>query len=354
MQVFSKEWFKRHQRKLLWFANTDRGKDLLRIGGDIPDGKRIVKVFPNCVTWLEEVTRKGDPVFTTCFYGNEKVGRRLFYGLHPLWSTLHWLDEVFIDRHVPELSFGFSTFGPVYPSAGTLSPCDGMIDGGNAIYTWNDLRSAASGAAVYVTQSNRFMGIDAYNTASYPLTYSNINRCIFMFDTSSMYTSKPVNNIVVTPFSISAATFSFYSANIQVINDFGWNTSLLGFALVSASPISTSNLALSDYSSLGSIRLASDAPFDNTNGWAAAGYVDMALNASGIANINNGITKFGGRLAADLDNNPGSLVSGAGPQSGYSAIYFADQAGTSYDPKLVVTYTAAVYRFVGADFFELF
>lgn len=316
IQVFSKEWYKKHQKKLVWFANTDRGKGILDIGGDIPDGKRIVRVLPNCFTWLEEVTRKGEPIFTTCFYGNEKIGKRLFYGLNPLWSAFHWLDKI-LDPYIPQLSFGFNTFGPVYPSAGAVSPCDGLAYRDGINEPFSTLRSGSGAGASY----NQVHDGLYLSTQTTPNTFDVLYRLVINFDTSPL-----------AAYVIISATFSLYGQS--KVNYLGLSDAHLAFSLVGVTPGSTSTVVASDYdiANWGTTRFAPDITYSS---WNVSGYNDFAFNDNGKVYINKtGITSLGGRLAVDLDNGTPNW----GSNNWFSYLFYIAADYGSNQPKVVVTY----------------
>ena len=66
-------------------------------------------------------------------------------------------------------------------------------------------------------------------------------------------------------------------------------------------------------------------------------YVDWTINATGLAAIVNGITKFGFREGHDIIN---SAYAGAYDTVNSIVTYGAEEAGTTNDPKLVVEHTA--------------
>src|SRR5207249_11810531 len=70
-------------------------------------------------------------------------------------------------------------------------------------------------------------------------------------------------------------------------------------------------------------------------GWSTSGYNNFQLNAGGLAAISTtSIAKFGTRDALyDVANSAPPWTPG---QASYSVAYYADQAGTSQDPKLTV------------------
>src|SRR5438046_354201 len=123
IQLFSKEWFIKYQKILLWFLNTPLiniwFRWLLRIHGDRSSvGKeKISRILPNAIFWNEQLASGNFEIRT-----HNKFAKRLYYGLKPVWYVLHFLDWLFLDRFLlpynPRYSFGFTNFGPIYPDAG--------------------------------------------------------------------------------------------------------------------------------------------------------------------------------------------------------------------------------------------
>src|SRR3989344_4566684 len=91
-----------------------------------------------------------------------------------------------------------------------------------------------------------------------------------------------------------------------------------------------------DYTTLGTTALATAISYTN---WSISDYNDFTLNSSGLAQISKtGISKFGMREASyDVANTQPTW--GSGQEFSVSG-RFADKAGTSEDPKLVVTHSA--------------
>lgn len=200
-----------------------------------------------------------------------------------------------------------------YPSAGASSPVDGAVNTNNAV--WATARSAATGTAEVSDAAQIIQG--EFTGGSY-----TIRRNAFCFDTSTIGSGK----------TISSATFSLYST---AVNDQTETTYPANFTIVQATLTGTANIVSGDFdlSHWGSTEFASRITLATFA--ASTGYKDFALNASGITNVNmTGISQFGVRPSNDLDNNAPSARS-------YGQFYMADQAGTTNDPKLVVTYTAS-------------
>jgi hypothetical protein len=141
-----------------------------------------------------------------------------------------------------------------------------------------------------------------------------IQRCIVNFDTSALTASA----------TISAATLSVYDENDQEDND---NDAL---SLVTNTAAAANDYTTADYDQFGTVKQASDIDFGSL---VVNSYNDMALNATGLGNISKtGVTKFGLRTAND--------IAASAPAAGnYKTFSTADDAGTTQDPKLVITYT---------------
>lgn len=130
--------------------------------------------------------------------------------------------------------------------------------------------------------------------------------------------------------TISAATLSLYGS---AVGD-AFNQSA---HIVSHTPSSNTGTTNSDFNitNFGSTSFSS---IDLTS-WNTTGYNDFAFNASGLAAISKtSVSKFGGLLSGDL-NNSAPAWQGNKPDRG--DCYTADDAGTTRDPKLVITYTTA-------------
>lgn len=152
----------------------------------------------------------------------------------------------------------------------------------------------------------------------------NMFRTMFLFDTSS-----------VTPgSSIDSATLSFYGYSVGGATS-GWLTSGQRTVYVSSStPGSNTALAMADWDQIGATSFFSSDYGDTGGSWNTSGYNAMALNAAGISNITlGGVSKFSVQIGADFTNSEPAQTGGA---IYYLYAYYADQTGTTQDPKLVV------------------
>ena len=326
MNVFSKEWFSFHQKYILRFANTWVGRKVLRIHSfDLPGNKNIVAISPNSFTWKED-TAAGRPLYKVDIRSHEKFGKRLYYGLKPLWWILHYTDDFFtwfgslsvwdlIGIYPRRVNFGFDTL-IAYPAAGENSPVDGKVRHNEVQLSWSALRGGAGTDSAPSTPNDYFASIVAYSNP-FTDTYADLQRSIFCFDTTL-----PGGAV------ISSSTFSVFGTVKQQ------NLGDIGLGLVAATPSSYDTLVPSDYSNLDSVRLSADITY---SGYNLSAYNDFVLNSSGLSNINKaGISAFGLRSGKDIDNSAPSWISSA---SSYFWGRYADIGGTTEDPKIVITYT---------------
>jgi len=296
VKMFNKNWFIKNQRLLRWFANTSYGKDILGYGLD-----RVDFILPNAVFQKQGKQIKAE------FRTHDKYSKRMFYAYRPIWKAFHWFDMNIANVYIPKLNLGFdNTF---YSNAGG--------DGG-ILYTDND----------YATAHNASSGEELDNTEAYGRLAENeisgisyyINRAFFPFDTSAIGDSD----------TIISAIFSFYSGTKRS----GAGDSL---AVVLSTQASNTNLILEDYDQLGT---TVGSNLLTTEDVVVGQYNNLTLNSTGRGWISKtGYTSLGVRMKKDIDNvTPTTLESIV-----YS--YYADETGTSNDPKLVVIYPASAIFF---------
>jgi hypothetical protein len=317
--IFDPQFFEEKQKVLLKFANTKIGRWFFRIYGDRSDvGKRkIIKIEPNAITW-----KKGQE-FQTEFRTHNKFSKRLYHGLYPLWFLAHQWDTLIANPlKQPEWNLGFDTL-TVYPDANAeTDTVDGFVrhDVGAAGVSWATLVAAAGNNVADATASGYFMVIQRGTDTD---AWKDLRRGIFLFKTSALTAGA----------SISAAVMSIEG------QDKGDGASITpDLNVYSSAPALNTELAVGDFDSLGTTAFATAITY---SGFNAAGYNNFTLNASGIAAIDKvGISKFGVRNANyDASGTPPTWASG-GAYSHFICT-FAETAGTTSDPKLVVTYTAA-------------
>jgi hypothetical protein len=317
MQVFSREWFFRHQRKLLFLLNNPFTKDWFRDKLGLRDSffndRRIVKIEVSSATVFEDI-RDNKVFVTTVFYTRPFLSYALFKEFHLLWKVLHKTDEALLDKYFPEFSFGFDTL-TVYPNAHVESTSvDGYASrgsGSGAGETFANIRANAGDGAGDSQGATVYMYIFASSTSG---QYNLMARTITLFDTSSLADTTV----------ISAATYSV-KCNVSA------NTlSSPSCVACSCNPSSNTAIASGDYNIArwGSVDFGRAAMPSGGSTWS------VGLNASGISNISKtGVSKFGIRYHWDIDNTAPAWASGA-----YARWqpFFADYG--TYKPSLVITH----------------
>jgi hypothetical protein len=238
--------------------------------------------------------------------------------IKPIQSTLTSLggNEYILTKELPP-DFFDNTVYPVftdttstfYPDAHTeTTTVDGEIQY-NQASSWSEAHDAASGP-----QPNPSGSFGEFAYSAYWSGYYYIVRSIFLFDTSSLTSSA----------NISSATISIYGYGTvnNADGDYAY--------IVNSAPASNTDITSSDYSTLGTTSYSNAYAFSS---WSTSAYNDFTLNNLGRDAISKtGVSKFGARDWFDIMNSA---------PSGFNQLQtrWAENSGTSQDPKLVVTYT---------------
>lgn len=354
--LFDENWFTKHQSKLLWLLNTPLIKIwfrwVMRIAKyDCP--LKIDGIAPNNFTFNKKLVlvdhiklKKGWVIYdqsnrqhrrlkktyliekrialeqTTDFRTNNKYSKRLFYAFYPVWWLAHQWDTLFANRFQHTWNLGFDTL-TVYPDAHTeTNTVDGWVrqnyaDG--AAPDWATIRAAAGVDAGDSATSGNIVEFQHNSTG---VNWVNLTRSIFLFDTSSLGAGATISAAVMSIASLQRSN----SAGTPDIN------------IYSSNPASNTALVGGDFDSLGTTKFC-DTAITYANWTPVDTYHDWTFNADGRAAISKtSITKLGAKdYTHDASNSdPGS---GGAYSDSYLVGYFADYTGTTYDPKLVVTYT---------------
>ena len=203
---------------------------------------------------------------------------------------------------------------------------DGRVGRSGSNLTWNDLVTGNGTVALDNDSPTNLFYTEHGSTTD---RFVSCNRFICLFLTSAIGVGG----------TITAAILSFYG---QAKADAGSDSP--NADVYTSSPASNTSLAIGDYQTMGSTS-QTGSPVTYAS-WSTTAYNDLTFNATGIGNITkDGVSKFGGRNAnLDVANQQPTWVSG---NETYLNVRTADAAGTTQDPKLVVTYTAAA----GGDIF---
>ncbi len=325
-KVFSKEWFEKHQSKLVRLARSPLGSLVFRFKkmGVRVEQRNIVKITPNSVHEVIEV-KDGEIKLHAQFFSRDEYAINLRYALLPLWWAMHAWDFFAADNFslAPQMSFGFSSL--------TQNPDASHIDIGMWAYhagggvSFASVRGAANcdagGAGV---QSSP--GVDSTHCQVRAAWFSNngfvMGRTILQFDTSSLTSAA----------SISSANIALYGT-AQTNGDSDSNSFV---TIVTATPASLTTTSTSDWANVayGGTEQIDTGTRINTTNWSTTGYNTLALNATGQGNISKtGTSKYGIISGFDQLN-----VANASTQTEHSANWFSS-ANASNKPQINVTYS---------------
>lgn len=181
--------------------------------------------------------------------------------------------------------------------------------------SWADIRGAAEAVSATTSVNSLSAAIIADEL---PDLWHSMYRSVLLFDTSSI-----PDGATITSASL------FLLRNGAVHNDL--NQSLY---VTSVNPAANTSLAVTDYANFGTTKYNDGISLDSFT--SVLVHTEVPLNATGIAAISKtGITKFGLRLGADIDNIEPSWSSEASSSLGVKS---ADFSGQSSWPYLSVTY----------------
>ena len=327
--AFSPAWFNKHQASLLWLLNNSFTKRwfrwVLRIRkGDISIQEKITKIAPNHFSFGDRYFKKGKKWYIerkTDFRTHVKFAKRLYFAFKPMWWVLHYLDLVLLDKFLPEYSFGFLTL-TAYPDPDPeTTTVDGFVNRATAAggEDWATIIAGAGTSNVANGGSITYIYTQAHGSTSG--NWTNHRRSIFLFDTSALGASASISAAVLSLFG-NAKTCGTHAPTLDIYT---------------STPASNTALANGDYSQLGSVSQTGSAM--TCAAYSTSAYNAFTFDATGIGNVSKtGVSKFGLRNA-NYDVAATTPTWAAGTYFDISG-YDADAAGTTNDPKLVVTYTA--------------
>lgn len=196
---------------------------------------------------------------------------------------------------------------------------DGEINKNDATTGWANVHDAASGSECLDT------AVDALTSDNTPGTREtagsdsyDIFRAGFVFDSSS----------IVDAETVSTAVFSIYTT----AKSDGDNDGNDYLAVVSFNPGNVADFDVADYNDFGATEWSNQ---QDITGITTSAYTDFTLNATGLAAVSKtGNTILGLREGHDILNDPCAVSTTTRVTTTFSAT-----AGTTQDPKLVVTTT---------------
>jgi len=343
-KVGSQDWFDLNQGFLLWLANTRAGRDMLCIRRDVPQHHSIIRLRPNgfdtvlrgprenfrhALWGLREAAREGRPVeIRADFRCRPKIANRLatsWVRNVPAWNR--YLVDTWDRVGSPfrmQPAFAASPL-TAYPDPHVeIGTTDGhVLREVLAGTTWSDILSGAG-----TSSNDSATGLHAFYIKSHATSgWVDNLRGIMAFDTSS------ITSNIVTGATLSIVV-SVRADALNATPDLNVYS-----ATIAANPPTA--LAAGDYAGFGATAYTTTVTYANLTGTLVC-----TLNSDGIANIKTASVSIFGTRCPTYDVvgiEPPWLAS----QISRLYVYSADTTGTTSDPKLVVTYTAA-WPYVGS------
>ena len=203
----------------------------------------------------------------------------------------------------------------VYPDVNPESTSvDGYVFDNSVTPTWSTMRNAAGDGFGDTDTNSTFIGWDS------GAQYNYLVRSIFLFDTSAIGDADTINSATLSLYGTVKADPSSNTPDINIYT---------------STPASNTGLVAGDYTQIGTTAQSSAISYAS---YSTSGYNDFVLND--LTKIDKtGISKFGARNAnKDVANVAPNL---GGAFTGLQG-YYADQTGTTNDPKLVIEHSAVV------------
>jgi hypothetical protein len=215
------------------------------------------------------------------------------------------------------------TVSTFYPDAGTGGTTVDGIAMRNGDETWATKRTSAGTHAFDTANPQNVLFSDSATTNQ----FQELRRFLLTLPTTTIGTD-----------DISATVLSLYGQSQA--NNLGCSPAP-DIDIYTATPASDNAIVAADYLAVGSVS-QTGSPIAYAS-WNTAAYNDFTFNATGRGNVNKTtISRFSARNANyDVSGTTPPYVGGGGGSQSYLGFYTADQAGTTNDPKLVVTHAAA-------------
>lgn len=309
---FGRDWFKAHQKGLLFLLNAPLIKYwfrwVLRIHKDVPANKTIINIEPHCYAWAN-----GDGTTTWDFRTHTKFSKRIYLAFRPMWWALHFFDILFANNFMPEFNLGYDVL-TYYPDAHTeSSTCDGTVWRSASQSTFAGL---VAGAGTTATDNAGGLCPEVYSD-SISGRWQKIDRAFVFFNTASIPDDATVSTAV-----LSLRGISVYNGLPDVSS----------FNIYGTTSTSTTSLSTLDYAKVNTTAQSDTAISEST--FVAYKYNNFTLNAAGLGNISKiGLSRFSIRIVADAAN---SAPTWKASDADYFYMQDAEYEGTIEDPKLVI------------------
>lgn len=320
--VFDKAWFKKHQQFILsWVNGSFLKKKISRKILQINTSEDIIEIGPDFyIVKLDDLQRNA------IFYTHAKFSKIIYHSFFAYWWFLHFLDWIFIDRFIPEYSFGLSSLVAA-PGDGSGVTCDGYVARVvTAGASWTSIRTGTGTTQSTTTTAGTLTRITCHVTDTDK--FYAVRRAGFSFDTSELGVNASISNVVL----------SIYSTDTYHVNTYDTVDDSLN--VVSFTPADVGDyVGSSDFNSFGSKIYCTMSYADYT---ASNGFKNFTLDVHGRAIINKlGISVLGIRVGSDISGTGLTWKADADIAVG---VRWVDYTGTASDPYLTVTYTTATYK----------
>jgi hypothetical protein len=283
------------------------------------DGK-VTDVFHIKPVYYEAIDHSWRPMSEVAVHhGNKNIVLKMGWGRMMSQRYFQWLTkrqrlfkgkDLAIEGLILQPAYyEYATDSTFYPDPhAETTTCDGSSRNSNS--NWTTCRNATTGSTATANSSTHYI-----STGLEGSTY-NIYPFFCLFDTSAIGDDE----------TISAAVLSVYRG--------GDNSNNQNLSVSQTSPASNTDITTADFNDRGHLGSegSSRSSFGNDT---TAGYVDLTLNSTGRGWISKtGVSKLGLVGAEDWDNS-------APAGNKYTQLRTAEYAGTTNDPKLVVTHAAS-------------
>lgn len=319
-------WFGRYQHLLVRLANTDWGRDLLRIDKyPYP----VAAIGKNYVHFHLGMWDEQDH-----YLSDFRIGAKWGNIIRSRWLDVRgaldymWLEEamewplVGAGRSLATACFTTTTFYPD-PNVETSS-VDGYVSRDGIDETFSTIRDADNATSAFPDATIGRVLIRSSTTTN---QYQQLRRYFCLFDTQAIGSTSTINSA------------TFQAAATVKDDDLGGSGAI---SFIDTNPASNTDIVVGDYTTgveMGTAQQAADVTIANITADSST-YNTWTLNATGEGNISKaGVSKFGLRVARDRTDSEPTWASN---QRSRIVVVTADQSGTSADPKLVVLWTAAV------------
>lgn len=328
--VFDAAWFARHQRVLLrLLACPIVGRWLRWVlcirACDLGYRRRIVAIGPHYYT-----VAHADGTVTTDVRTHAKYGKRLYYAGLPVWRLAHAWDQWIANPFAPAWNLGFDTL-TVYTDPDTGA---GVYAGPGWDLPGSVTQNGFSNARNSADFNNATSALNYEGAAQIETRESNgiwgIKRGMWGF-----YLGIPIG-------SVESAVFSLYH-----INDSGANTLNIDpeprYGVYDFTPADPTRVnGTTDWQACGTTLLSDDILIgSDVSPELHNQYVSHTLNATGRAKV--GLLDYFICCMREIDHDVADVAPTWTTAFQYSRLvcYYADQTGSSTDPKLEITYTPA-------------